>query len=378
MNYLNLINKKNISLLLFFFINILFGIKYLSRISELYPLIILLFTIISAFLLWKKQAILIILSKIKLTLNILTILYIFFSLTIFYLIPKETLNVDRWSVINSFWDNYFSDKYVYYAKSFDGNYPGPMPFYFILALPFYLIGELGLYSLLGIILFIYLMNTSFKTKEYSKIVFLLIALSLFYVWEISTRSNIFLNGTLILFSIFYFLKKYTKNVKNDLIFGIIFGLVLSTRNVFVIPLIITIIFSIKTKKIDLKHLIILGLFTVTTFIVTFIPFVWNHIEDFKTMNPFIIQSSYLMPFEYSVVFILLSFLSVFICKNESDVYFYSGFVLFLTILFYFAYTIYVTNFNHTFYESGADISYFILCLPFSLFHYFYCTKLKKY
>jgi len=36
---------------------------------------------------------------------------------IFYKIPVESLNVDRWSVITSFWDNFFKGEYVYFAKS---------------------------------------------------------------------------------------------------------------------------------------------------------------------------------------------------------------------------------------------------------------------
>lgn len=369
MNYLNLINKKNISLLLFFFINFLFGIKYLSRISEFYIPITFLIILFYIFVLKKFNFINTLLDKTRLTIKMLLTLYIISSLVLFYLIPKETLNVDRWSVITSFWDNYFSDKYVYFAKSFDGNYPGPMPFYFILALPFYWIGELGLYSLLGIVLFVYLTKLTNKNKEYSKIVFLLIATSLFYIWEISTRSNIFSNGTIVLISIYFFLKRYTKTVKNNILFGIAFGLVLLTRNVYAIPLIITIMFSIKTKKLDFYNLIQLGLYSLVTFIFTFIPFIWNHFEDFKVMNPFIIQSSFLMPFEYTIVFITASFLSFFVVKNEFDVYFYSGIILFCTILFYFAYTISITSFTTTFFKSAADISYFILCLPFILFHF---------
>ena len=372
----SLVSKQKISLVLFFIINLLFGIKYLSRVTAFYPILIILFISAYVFCLEKKEVVISFLKRIKLTLSILIVIYIIFSLVLFYLIPKETLNVDRWSVISSFWDNYFNDEYVYYAKSFDGNYPGPMPFYFILALPFYCIGELGLYSLLGIMLFTYLMQKHTKSKELSTIVFLLIATSLFYIWEISTRSNIFFNGTIVLLSIYFFFKRYKTNLNNDVLFGIIFGLVLSTRNVYVIPLIIAILFALKTQKINFKHLILLGLFTIIAFALTFLPFVWNHLEDFKIMNPFIIQSSFLMPFEYTIAFVLLSFLTVFFCRSESDVYFYSGLVLFLTIIFYFGYTIYVSNFETTFYGSRADISYFILCLPFVLFHCYYAQSEK--
>jgi len=72
-------------------------------------------------------------------LSLILTAYFIFSIFLFRLIPQETLNVDRFSVITSFWDSYFNWEYVYFAKSFHGNLPGPMPFYFILALPFYLV-----------------------------------------------------------------------------------------------------------------------------------------------------------------------------------------------------------------------------------------------
>jgi hypothetical protein len=56
------------------------------------------------------------------------------------------------------WDNYFSGEYVYFAKSNFGNPPGPMPFYYVLALPFYAVGELGYFSLLGIVVFVLLLR----------------------------------------------------------------------------------------------------------------------------------------------------------------------------------------------------------------------------
>ena len=121
------------------------------------------------------------------------------------------MHVDRWSVIASFWDNYFNGKYVYFAQSFDGNYPGPMPFYFILALPFYIIGELGIFSVLGIFVFMFLMKNK-KNSNITSMYFILTASSIFYIWEVCSRSNIFINGVLILYSIICFFKNYQKKL----------------------------------------------------------------------------------------------------------------------------------------------------------------------
>ncbi len=372
-----LLNKKYFSLFFFLVINFIFAVKYLSRVSS-YFLIFSGLIIIFYLLIWfKKVEITSLLMQLKLSTKVFMFLYFTFSMALLYFVPKESLNVDRWSVISSFWQNYFHNEYVYAAKSFDGNYPGPMPFYFLLALPFYLIGELGLFSFLGILVFFFLIKKRNNSLVNNTILLLFIATSLFYIWEIYTRSNIFTNGSLILLSIIFFFEKYKKGLHSNLIFGVLIGLMLSTRNVFVIPYMITFVFALKTKKIDLKNTFYLGVIALSIFSLTFLPFVWNHFEDFKLMNPFIIQSSFLMPLQFSLLFIFLAFCLSFFCQEETDVYFYSGLSLFFTILFYFGFVIFNSSFKIAFYESKADISYFILCMPFFIYFLFLNENIKN-
>jgi len=226
------VSKKQISLFLFLLISFFFAIKYGSRITSSY---ILLASIIFAFYLfiWKKRFFFgrFNSNTIYILLAVFTILFSF----VFYKITPESLNVDRWSVITSFWDNYFNNEYVYAAKSHKGNPPGPMPFYYIIALPFYFLGELGYLSILGVLAFLIIL-TYLKVQNYLKITALLLLLtSTFYLWEVTCRSNIFLNASLIVFSMLYFLKTIENKLKtkNLLLLGILIGLLLSTRNVFV-------------------------------------------------------------------------------------------------------------------------------------------------
>jgi hypothetical protein len=360
--------KQHISLFIVLFVNFMFSVKYLSRATSYYlPISVII--VIVYFLIWKYQNLIDEVSgKLKKINIIILLLFVIISFVVFIKVPVETLKVDRWSVITSFWDNYFNDKYVYFAKSCDNNPPGPMPFYFILALPFYFVGELGLFSLMGIILFYYLLKKNDISLKNQTIALLLVSGSLFYLWEIVSRSNIFLNGVLVLLVILYFLKQKKIASKKMVLIGIVTGLVLSTRNVFVIPFVILFVYSINKKIINLSQLIGIGSVSLVTFIITFIPFVWNHLEDFKVMNPFIIQSSGLMPFKYTLIFIAIAFIVGFISKSRNDVIFFSGFVLFLSICLYFIYWFVQIGFENTFFNSGADISYFILCLPFSIFH----------
>ena len=233
--------KSNISLSLFLFINLIFSIKYLSRVTDFAVPISILITSFY-FLIFRYQDKLQVFTKHLKFANILGFAaLVVTSYFIFQKVPVETLNVDRWSVITSFWDNYFAGEYVYFALSHMNNYPGPMPFYYIVALPFYLLGELGYLTIIGLLVFILLLKVLKESLITQTAYFIIIATSPFFLWEIVGRSNIFFNSTLILISIVYFFKTIEK--KNLLWNGIIIGLLLSTRNVYAIPYVILFLFA---------------------------------------------------------------------------------------------------------------------------------------
>lgn len=370
------IDKFQISFCLFIFINFLFFLKYLQRVSDYYILISFLFTSIYIVFWYFRNYI----NKIKIySIHNKLIIFIFIitSILIFNKIDVNTLKVDRWSVITSFWDNYFKGDYVYFAKSHRGNYPGPMPFYFILALPFYWIKELGFLTIVGVIIFLKIIKKDLKINSHIFTTLLFTISSVFIFWEIVCRSNIFFNGTLILFVLKRFLDTTKFHAKEIIINGVLIGLILSTRNVFIIPFIIAFSYSLRTKTITLKQTLCLGFLSILFFSITFIPFLWNHYDDFKKMNPFIIQSSFLMPFKSTLLFLVLSFVLSLYCKIKDDVYFYSGISLFSTICGYYIYHFSISGFDKTFFESEADISYFILSTPF-LIYYFITKGLTKH
>jgi hypothetical protein len=367
-NFNTLFSKKNVSLFIFLFINFIFSLKYISRETNYYLIISFLISLVYFFI-WRYKNVLerlpISVSKLNL---ILLSAFILGSFFIFKKVAVETLNVDRWSVITAFWDSYFNNQYVYFAKSNVGNPPGPMPFYFMLALPFYFFGELGWFSVMGIILFFVFLKYSKTSKLNRTTGLLLILCSIFYLWEVVSRSNIFLNSTLVLAVLYNILNIGKLDTKKLLFIGLLIGLSISTRNVLIIPFVIAFVFLLKNYIIKPKQFILLGFTSVLTFALTFLPFIYNHFEGFKIMNPFLIQSSSLVPFEYTLLFILIAFITGLLCKSINDIYFFSGLILFISIVIYFLYHINLVGFKNTFFGSDADISYFILCTPFCLFY----------
>lgn len=354
--------KRNICFALFLFVNFLFTFKYLERFTTwaaLLSVLVSLFYIV----LYRNRTLLKFINK-KIEISFIVALIIG-SLLIWKKIPVETLNVDRWSVITSFWDSYFANEYAYFAKSFAGNPPGPMPFYFILALPFYLVGELGFLSIIGVLFFYWLMWYKKVNSISRTLIVILILSSFFNLWEVICRSNIFFNASLVLGSLIYILNQKIFTLKTLVISGIFIGLLISTRNVFVISYIICFLYLWRIKAIQFKQLTVLGFISLLIFALTFIPVVYGYFDDFKQMNPFIVQSTFLIPFEYTVLFVLMAIGTSFLCKDRNDVYFYNAVVLFVSILIYLIYYICLQGFNQAFTNSAVDISYFIFCIPFA-------------
>lgn len=363
--------KQSASLIIFLFVNFIFLIKYLGRATE-YNLPISIAVVGFYYALWhfrKRYA------KLNINFNavnyVLLIGFVLISAFILTKIDIHKLNVDRWSIITAFWDNYFNGEYVYYAKSFVGSHPGPMPFYFIIALPFMLLGELGYLSLMGVVVLFFIMKKEKIRPAAITIFLLLVMLGCFYLWEVFSRSNILVNSALVLVVIIYFLRqKSYDSFKMKLIVGILIGLVMSTRNVFVIPFIILFLYALKVKIFSFTQAFVIGAVALLVFAITFVPFVIGFWGDFLVTNPFVIQSSMLIPFSWSLSCILVSAGFFFLCKRNLDVYFYSGLALFLTIIAHLIYQSMAHGFYSALFDSYADVSYFMLGIPFTLYYLF--------
>ena len=358
--------KQTASIAILVLINLLFSYKYLDRYISFPFMATLFFGGMYSFL-WILNF-----NLSKRTMTIMTItglvLFLLGAFVVFERIPVETLRVDRWSVIASYWENYFQGEYVYYAKSFDGNPPGAMPFYFILALPFHLIGEVGLMPLVGLLLFIFIIPVkTVNSNDFFRAVLFLV-FSFFMLWEIATRSNLFLNSTLIL-AVLIWLQHIDKHKVSLLLVlnALACGLLLSTRFVLVIPLIIQFLWLLRTGRMKFNVLVLYGVVAFISFSASYIPFVIHHFNDFLITNPFLLQTTLFIPFGYIPGFLLLAFALSFLCKDQRDVYLYSGLSLFISILIYFIYHSFQSGFIHAYMGSIIDISYFIFCVPFLLY-----------
>jgi hypothetical protein len=74
------------------------------------------------------------------------------------------------------------------------------------------------------------------------------------------------------------------------------------------------LYLLRSGQLNFAQVFKIGIVATLTFVLTFLPFVYNHMADFMVMNPFVIQSSFLMPLGWSLGCIALSLLGYFVVK----------------------------------------------------------------
>ena len=361
-----------VSLLLITFINGLFCYKYSLRITEFASLV----TFIYCALFFALPFIARFLPDRFANPTLIYVLILLYALVnIIYLknTDPRSLNVDRWSVITSFWDALLSYTFPYLAKSHMGNPPGPFPFYFVIAFPFYLVGEIGYLSLSGVILLLCFITKHFTHKKVWLILTILLVISTALIWEVTVRSANLINVSLILFYIAW-LKKQVESEKSLIIPGIIGGLLLSTRAIVIIPISVCWAFYFLRER-KWNQFFTIAIFSALGFIFTLLPFLLWDYHLFMQYNPVTLQSSF-VPLPITALFVIGSFAAGFFVKNQRELFFYSGLLIFGVVSIYFTYKVNELGFTMAYIKSQADISYFILSLPF-LFVSLYVSHDKK-
>lgn len=355
------ITKSHISLFLFTLVNLLFCYKYGSRVLYSYTWIpMAIYCLCVGFIIYRHHT-----TKQfnKFTYLIIAGILIIGGICISIFIPETSLNVDRWDMIETFWNSVFSNNYPYQATgSLSGNHPGPMPAYFILCLPYYLTHSYAFIAITGIIIF-YFYNKKRTSIKNTETILLLLITSPAILWEICCRSTIFFNSCLF-FIWLYSLKYLEPDNKKIIISAIIGGILLSTRNVFVIPILFILLPLLS--NIGFKRLCIWGITLCITYISTIIPMLYWGVDNFLSMNPFIIQSSFLLPFNITLTMLILSIIPCIYTRNNFDNSIFGGGLYIFTIILIYSIYIITTYGYEYFITTGCDISYFIFSFPFLL------------
>lgn len=360
------INYRNIFLGIFIFINIAFCVRYAIRISFLAAIASTLIYIIIVYFVIKYS------NKNLLSLKqIISIgsLWLIGCATLLQHIPLETIRVDRVEMIELFWDAVHNGEYPYDPRGqFNGNHPGPMPIYFVLCYPFYLIKQYAIIPILSLITWVYF---TYKTnKNNTTLLTLLIITSPACYWEILCRSTIIFN--ILIFLLWFVSLSRFKDfaIKRICFSAIIGGLILSTRSILAIPIIAFGIYSLRHNSASKTFL--WGVIILISLTITHIPLLYYGIDSILRINPIWLQSNFFMPKEYMVIFVLFSIGVSLKCNSFNQMCYSCGIILFIIALTYIIRYICCAGIEHSI-SKGCDISYFFFSLPFL----FYTLKPKS-
>ena len=185
-------------------------------------------------------------------------------------------------------------------------------------------------------------------------------------WEITVRSTILANAALFLGYLQWLTKTDLNKKSNLLITAIAGGFVMSTRSMFAFILVIYVMYMLKSKRLTFKKLFVWSALLLITFAVTFIPFLAFFYNDFFRMNPFKVQSDFLLPTGYVIILLSLAVIAGSLCKNVKDMYWWIGLVFFSVFMVYAIRLCIIHGFANAYLNSIVDVSYILFSLPFLL------------
>lgn len=288
-----------------------------------------------------------------------------FSILFFIIHPQNLLKIDRFEMIQLFWDNAFSKLCPYCPRSEGTNIPSPFPFYFFLALPFYLIHEVGFLSLSGVTAFIIVLTTrKYISNELKNTVLLLLLTCPAVVYEIFCRSTNFLNSVLILFFALYIKQLHLNSGIKIFTTGILAGCILSTRSISFLFIFLIFLYRWRDSLFS-RQFVLLAATTIVTFFVTFIPVILICKDKFITYSPFTVQAS-LAPISVMLVVAILSTIATLFTKDFFVWCLISGFACFFLFIGH-CLQFGGGNYINAIVTSNVDISYISFSIPFFLF-----------
>lgn len=355
-------------LALFFIVNGFFIFKYLPR-YNINPYIIIIvficFVLLSGYVYKKKihwgenfYKILFI-STVS-----IIILGIIFSLI---LIDPYAIRVDRWSALSFFWDSVFSGIYPYgvHTHVSESNFASPFPFWHLLNLPFYLLGDVGI----GIIAFLILISFSifkyFGSFKKSFIFLFLLLISPAYWWEILVRSDGLSNTLLAVMFVMWYSKKEKNISQNFILTVLICGLFACTRFSALIPL--SLFLFQPYLKLPFKNKILFPLLVGLIAITVFSPFIFWDTENwvFFSRNPFMSQTNN-GDFYTSFIMLLFGIIMSLSWKTIEQYFSVTAFTIFTFMLVMQLVRMSKYEDSTFFGDAIVDISYFTLALPYCL------------
>ncbi|WP_165571900.1 hypothetical protein [Chryseobacterium sp. JM1] len=369
-------NKAN-SLMLFavyFVVNFLFLTKYGIR-QSLVPISILIiaFTAVHVLLFFlRKNELLTQKINVKLVYLLTGVLGVGYIALCHVLKDPYQLNIDRWQTLDFSLDHWIHGKYIYDTRNFMGNLSSYLPGQLLMALPAYLLGNVGYLQVAAFLLFSYAVMLEFKSNLIRFTAILMLGISLAYIYEAVCKSDFISSFIFAAAFILFWHTKFKENYfQKPVLLGICLGVLFLTRSVVVIPLIIFLLkpFLATNTKSKIKTVAAFLLTVAVLLFTVFFPA--KNLEYIIEHNPLTLQgqsNTWVM-----LVFLAAALLLSFYVRKINDVFCFSAYIVFLTMLSF------VTEkyllFGFGFQDNLFSTTYLAACLPFSIVAY--CFSVRK-
>ncbi len=351
-------------LFIYIFINTLFIWKYASSYFSSQIIAPIMYVIVSIIIIW------IILShKTDFKLSPINYRLLYFGITVLAAIlltilmlqfEPTDIRVGRYSALHDWITKMFAGEFPYDSSS----RPSGFPFLFIMAIPFYFLGDTGLLQIFSFLIMAAIFYFRFRNDNAISLrLLILLVISPIFIFEIVVRSDLFSNMVIVLLYLIICEKYLSKErLLIQIALGLLGGFLLSTRSIVLIIIILYFVWKIRESKID-PYLLVLSIFF--GFLITMIPFALWDFTYFINYGPFAVQMSY-VPVWFIVLSTIISFLWATKIKTIGQVYFAATTMLFMVVLG--AFVIFVVRFGliDSVMNSQFDISYFCFPLPFVL------------
>ncbi len=351
------------TLAIYVLINLLFVYKYVYRITSNYWLISLLylvmvFLIIS--LLMRNEELKI--SESSQNLIYFSVIVILAGLLIILMLhfDPHKIRVGRYPALLDWISRLFHSQFPYHAKT----NPSGFPFLFVIAMPFYFLGDLGSLQIFGFCIFSILIFLKHRDNGINRFkLILLLTTAPIFLYEVIVRSDLISNMIIVMFylAVFESMANKTNRLTSTLL-GLLGGFLLSTRGIVLLIYILFFGFQLKRKFKNAGWFfpsILVG------FLLTLLPFLtWNW-KLFWHLGPFARQLNQIPP-----AGVILSVACCAYCAIKVGsfrrIYSAISFILFGVVGIAFLLAVIHLGWNEAVLKDGFDISYFSFSLPFLL------------
>ena len=271
------------------------------------------------------------------------------------------VRVGRYPALTQWIERFLHGEFPYRAEA----RPSGLPFLFLLEVPFYLLGEPGLLQVTTFLAFsAFLLRRSSGTDSPGWTTVFLLAISPAYLYEVTARSDLFSNMVLLLLYGLAMERTVTEETRISILFllGAAGGFLMSTR--IVTWPIYFLILGLLYRRLRIRlGWLLLG--NILGFVAVTLPFLLWEPAFFFSKGPLRIQASYLPLWAGIPIGILTLFWSSRV-RSIEDLFSATALLLFLAVLLPFIQSAVRFGWSVDLLGDRFDISYFTLCLPFTL------------